>query len=293
MVLIHFLLSLAVTRPGRLLMTTGRKILTIALLLLPALLAAAVSILQLQPAAITAFPVLISPGFVFLFYAAMILTVGGFTFLFIRRIERCMQHEAKLNAYEGLLENTQMVMRNMNNEIISWNQGMEKLYGWNKTVVLGKTTHQLFSTVFPKPLSEIEETLFTTNQWQGELKHTKKDGSTIIVSSHWSLNRDKNGAPFAITESNNNITELKKAEEQVASLSRQIDQSNDAVFVADKDRLIKSWNRGAEKLYGFSAKEASGQEVNELLQTAMDKTAIDKLVLHLSVAGHWAGELKR
>ena len=135
--------------------------------------------------------------------------------------------------------------------------------------------------------------LFAYDQWQGELEHLKKDGSTIFVSSHWSLTRNKKGIPSAVIETNYDITELKKAEAQVASLARQIDQSNNAIYTVDQNRRIKTWNQGAEKLYGFSREEAVGQEANRLLQTALSEAAIDLAVSQLAKEDYWSGELKR
>ena len=84
-----------------------------------------------------------------------------------------------------------------------------------KREAIGKITHQLMQTIFPMPLEDITAELFRTGRWEGELVHTKKDGTQAIVASRWSVQRDARGHPVAILETNNDITERKQAEEEL------------------------------------------------------------------------------
>jgi len=115
----------------------------------------------------------------------------------------------------GLLDLTHdtVFVRNMNDVITYWNRGAEELYGWKRGEAVGKITHQLMQTIFPMPLEAITAELLRTGRWEGELVHTKKDGTQAIVASRWSVQRDARGHPAAILETNNDITERKQAEE--------------------------------------------------------------------------------
>ena len=55
--------------------------------------------------------------------------------------------------------------------------------------------------------------LTRTGRWEGELVHTRRDGTTVVVASRWSLRRSAHGRVLAILETNNDITERKRAEE--------------------------------------------------------------------------------
>jgi len=107
--------------------------------------------------------------------------------------------------------------RNSSGVITYWNQGAEQLYGWKSEEAIGKVAHDLLQTVFPAPLEEISRDLSAAGHWEGELVHTKRDGSRVTVASRWSLQRDERGHPIGTLETNNDITERKRAEE---SLSR-------------------------------------------------------------------------
>ena len=79
----------------------------------------------------------------------------------------------------------------------------------------GQVVHQLLQTEFPKPLPQIEEEVVRAGRWEGELIHTRRDGSRLIVASRWALQRDGLGRPKAFLEINRDITERKHAEEEL------------------------------------------------------------------------------
>jgi two-component system sensor kinase FixL len=104
-------------------------------------------------------------------------------------------------------------VRDMDNVIKYWNRGAEELYGWKAEEAIGKVTHQLLKTVFPVPLPHIESQLLRLDRWEGELVHTKKDGTPVDTASRWALQRDAQNRPVGILETNNDITARKQSEE--------------------------------------------------------------------------------
>jgi PAS domain S-box-containing protein len=106
-----------------------------------------------------------------------------------------------------------------------WNRGAEEQYGWNAEEAVGKVVHDILNTVFPSPLEEIKAEVTRTGRWQGELLHTRKDGAQVVVASRWALQRDEQGAPVAILETNNDVTERKRAEEEKAKLQQHLHQA--------------------------------------------------------------------
>jgi two-component system, LuxR family, sensor kinase FixL len=104
-------------------------------------------------------------------------------------------------------------VRDMKNVVTYWNRAAEELYGWSRAEAVGKDSHQLLKTVFPVPLNEITDELLRTGRWEGELIHTKRDGTPVTVSSRWSLEHDERGRAVSLMETNNDITEHNKAQE--------------------------------------------------------------------------------
>jgi PAS domain S-box-containing protein len=160
-----------------------------------------------------------------------------------------MDITARKLADEALRERAQLLdlthdtifVRGMNDAILFWNRGAEQLYGWSKEEALGQVSHQFLRTIFPSPLEEITSELLSTGRWEGELVHTKRDGIQVTVASRWSLRQDERGRPTGILETNNDITERKRAEK----LLRNSEQRYRHLF---QNMPIALWQINASKL---------------------------------------------
>lgn len=113
-------------------------------------------------------------------------------------------------------------VRDMDNVITFWNRGAEERYGWSRDEALGQVSHSIIRTRFPASLRDIEADLCRTGRWEGELLHTRRDGSVVTVASRWALQRDDKGEPVAILETNNDITERKRAEEALQQVQTEL-----------------------------------------------------------------------
>ncbi len=108
----------------------------------------------------------------------------------------------------------------MNKVVTYWSRGAEALYGWTAEEASGKPAADLLKTVFPAPLERIMADMVRTGRWEGELLRARKNGTEVVVASRWSLQRDARGAPIAVLETNNDVTERKRAEILLAGEKR-------------------------------------------------------------------------
>jgi PAS domain S-box-containing protein len=113
-------------------------------------------------------------------------------------------------------------VRDINDTITYWNRGAEELYGLKAEEAVGKHSHKLLQTEFPIPIDEVRAQLLRTGRWEGELRKTKADGSRVAVASRWSLRRDERGHPVAILETNNDISDRKRREEEIRKLNDEL-----------------------------------------------------------------------
>ena len=135
-----------------------------------------------------------------------------------RDIAKQKQTERRLAEQARLLDlsNEPILVRDAQDRITYWNDGARELYGYSCEEALGKVTHKLLRTVHSRSLTDIRKKLERDNRWSGELVHTCKDGTKVIVISRWSLDRDAKGRPSSILETNTEITDRKREEQRRA-----------------------------------------------------------------------------
>ncbi len=78
-------------------------------------------------------------------------------------------------------------LRKLDGAILYWTRGAEELYGFTPAEAQGRVSHELLRTVFPTALSEIDAILVSRHEWEGRLRHTKRDGREIWTESLWRL----------------------------------------------------------------------------------------------------------
>lgn len=108
------------------------------------------------------------------------------------------------------------IIREPDGTIIFWNRKAEELYGWTKDEAVGKCGHELLATSLPLPLEEINAALERNGHWEGEVVHSRKDGSRITCRSCWLVKRTP--GKQEILELNMDITRTKKLEAELRRL---------------------------------------------------------------------------
>ena len=144
-----------------------------------------------------------------------------------------------------------------------WNAGAERLYGFAPNEAVGHSSHSLLQTKHPIELAELRSQLRNKLYWAGELRHICKDGREVIVDSRMQLLGDN-----TVLEVNRDVTQFKallaalqESEQRLHSVAAIVESSDDAIVSKNLDGVITSWNKGAERIYGYSAEEAIGQPI--------------------------------
>ncbi|WP_375467708.1 PAS domain S-box protein [uncultured Nostoc sp.] len=148
---------------------------------------------------------------------------GTFIYLALTRdITQQKQAQQKIREQAALLDvsTDAILVRNIHNEILFWNKGAERLYGWKAEEVVGKDVLQLLDKEISPQVEDAYLRVMNTGEWRGELHQLTSEGKVIIVESRWTLIRDDNGQPKSILSVNTQITEQKQLEAQLLRSQR-------------------------------------------------------------------------
>jgi PAS domain S-box-containing protein len=184
-----------------------------------------------------------------------------------------------------------IITKNLDGIITSWNPAAERLFGYSIAEALGKPILMLLAPDRANEEQEILERIMRGEDVQHfETVRIRKDGSPVHVSVTISPIWDSQGHIIGASKIARDISGRKQAEDTLRRQASLIDQAYDAVFVWERNGAITFWNRGAQRLYGFSKEEAIGRIDHELLRTWAPE-ALELALQNLEKKGSWEGEL--
>jgi PAS domain S-box-containing protein len=128
--------------------------------------------------------------------------------------------EARFRTQAALLDaaNDAIWSADLNEKITYWNKGAERLYGWSREEAIGQSPHELLQTKFPVPFEEVARKR-AEGGWQGELVHTKRDGTTVTVGSSWTRLEDARNNLTGWLQINTDISGQKRSEQSLRLLT--------------------------------------------------------------------------
>jgi PAS domain S-box-containing protein len=177
--------------------------------------------------------------------------------------------------------------------VISWNEGAERIKGYKKEEIIGQNMSVFYTPegiLRGEPKYNLAQAR-ANGRFEQEGWRVRKDGSIFWANVVFTAVHDPEGDILGFTKVTRDMTERKRAIEQIAYMARLMEDTSDAVFSTDSSFSIRTWNKAAELLLGYTLAEVRGQPAMKILRTQRNKEFLDAIKVELAVAGYWKGEL--
>jgi len=158
-----------------------------------------------------------------------------------------------------------IISKNLDGIIISWNPAAARLFGYSAEEIVGKP----ILTLIPPELHHEEGEILRKLRAGERIEHyetvrMKKSGERFPISVTISPIRDDSGKIVAASKIARDISEQKRLDESRFRLAAIVDSADDAIVSKDLNGIVRTWNEGARRMFGYSAEEMIGQSILRL-----------------------------
>jgi PAS domain S-box-containing protein len=186
--------------------------------------------------------------------------------------------------------NDAIIAKTLDGRITAWNSAAERMFGYSAAEIIGRSGNVLFPT---DRIKEADDAVARSNQGERvqplETVCLRKDGRPLEVSIAFTPLRSKSGEIIGASKILRDVTEYNRVKHQIEEQKALLDKTQDAIVIFEPEGRILYWNKGAERIYGWSATEAVGRFIGEFIHADIHKFRdVNKLVMD---TGEWTGEM--
>jgi len=226
----------------------------------------------------------------------------------VRRALRNAEERLRLRKTERALqkseERLQIIAKATNDVVWEWDVQRDRVwFGDNFTAAFGHSVSQelnseewfdfIHADDKPRVVSSLCSMLAGGGRiWWNEYRIGRSDGTYAHVFDRASVVYDEAGKPVRLVGIKIDVTERKEAGEKIREQAELLNKARDAIIVCDLERRIIFWNQGAEQVYGWTAGEALGQNIQDLLFCGDPPVQDGEMTRSLEERGEWMGELQ-
>lgn len=218
-----------------------------------------------------------------------------------------MQDITKVKEYEESLEKERNLFKITSNLVsdvvwdfdiktnkIWWSEGIEHHFGFKREDISNGVEFWA-NHIHPDDMERVVTSFQNgidgnRTLWEEEYTFLTANGEERTVLDRGYIFRDEEGKGIRMTGAILDLTEQRESEAVLQYQANLLESISEAVISGSSKADIKSWNRAAEAIFGYSEEEAIGQEINTLLKTEYENVGVEDVRSQLAETGEWQGE---
>ncbi len=210
-----------------------------------------------------------------------------------------------LQRNEAMLRNAQRIARfgsweldlmkapGVTETVSHWSDEVFRIFGYEPGKI-EPTNENFFRAVHPEDRERVRQALAESIRlsigYRLDHRIILSDGSLRYVHEEAQVFTDPHtGRPSKIIGIIKDVTERKAAEQKLAEQASLLDQARDAILLRDLESTVFFWNKGAERLYGWTSAEVIGRKTTDFLFSTLEKH--NEAVETVQKKGEWTGDL--
>jgi len=181
-----------------------------------------------------------------------------------------------------------------NGNFLYASKGVDSLLGYQPHEILGKNIFDFMPPLEAKRAAEAYREFIKSNEKIYNFEHVflHKNGREIAVESSGLPVTDETGNLICYRGISRDITKRRQAEEAIRKQAIMIDQAYDSIISTDLDGNVTSWNKGAEKMFGYLANETLGRNISFIYPDDQLNVLEHEVIAPLKQKGEHEAEVK-
>ena len=159
---------------------------------------------------------------------------------------------------------------------VYWSKEIYRIFGCSPQEP-GATLDEFLNYVHPEDRDRVNNAIkkgLNGESITGDYRIVLANEEERIVHTEAEVFYNEENNPIQVKGTVQDITEIRKVEEQIEILANIVESSNDAIGTMSLDGIIESWNQEAENVYGYSVEEILGKHVSILAPSHLNKETI-------------------
>lgn len=160
-----------------------------------------------------------------------------------------------------------IISKDISGTITSWNKAAVRVFGYGADEIVGQSVLRLI----PPELHAEEELIMQKLRAGEQIDHhfetvrIKKSGEKFSVSELISPIIDEEGNVIGVSRITRDMSDLKQIDDSRFRLAAIVDSADDAIISKDLNGIVRTWNEGAHRMFGYTPEEMVGQSILKLI----------------------------